>query len=403
MQNSHHQLIIILIVIFTLLQLAVLLIFGYTPYPDSEGYIYYAEESLSNSQPYPVTTMLHKYEFLWNIGAINAIVASLAVFHSITPLLVVYALMKGLTACFFYAVSNKLFGVQTAFISLILYVIYPANYGESTSVLSELPFMCFMMAGIYLALVKKWYVLAGMMLAVGNWFRPMAIVFLLALIVYLMFRWKNSLKLIMGYIIMIAIIGTLTMNRTGLFLYQAKTGWMALMDYSSDHSPKSMKVRERNDWNVAQKDSVWKSLFIDWVKDHPTEYIGQMPTKLVNTYVSDNVNMCTFIPDKNKIDYMYEEVSMPTLIKTFPNYSAVQLLTLLNLAFYYSILFVSLFGLLFYRHQAYLLPISIIILGTMILLLAGHGEARFHIPLMPFFIMMAAQQIVWKYGENRMD
>ena len=33
----------------------------------------------------------------------------------------------------------------------------------------------------------------------------------------------------------------------------------------------------------------------------------QMPRKLINTYVSDNVNMCVFLPDKAEKEYMYEE------------------------------------------------------------------------------------------------
>jgi len=46
-----------------------------------------------------------------------------------------------------------------------------------------------------------------------------------------------------------------------------------------------------------------------------------------------------------------------------------------------------------------LLPISIVLLGTILLLLVGHGEARFHIPFMPFVIMLAASFIdkkLWK-------
>ena len=39
------------------------------------------------------------------------------------------------------------------------------------------------------------------------------------------------------------------------------------------------------------------------------------------------------------------------------------------------------------------LPISVVVIGTVILLMVGHGEARFHIPLMPFIIMIAATLI----------
>ena len=399
MQDSHRQLIIILITVFTLLQLVILVVFGYTPYPDSDGYQLLAQEALQYGEPYPVKSLLNDYPFLWNIGSVNITVATLAIFHSVIPLLVVYALMKGITAWMFYAVTRQICGVQTAFIALVIYIIYPANYGESTSLLSELPFMFFTMLGLYLSIVKKMSLFGGVMLAIANWFRPMGIVFLVALMIYFLFKWRKSLKLLIGYVAMITIIGCATMYRTGLFLYQAKTGWMALMDYSSDHAPESMMVLERSDWNVSQKDSAWQSLFFDWLKDHPTEYVKQMPTKLLNTYVSDNVNMCTFIPDKADKEYMYEEVSMQTLKACFPKLSAVQWLSVVNLIIYLCILVCALCSLYYYDKTQYLLPIGIILIGTLLLLVVGHGEARFHIPFMPFFIMLSALFInkrIWK-------
>ena len=399
MQDSHRQLIIVIIAVFTLLQLVILVVFGYTPYPDSDGYQLLAQEALQFGEPYPIVSKLNDYPFLWNIGAINITAVSLTLFHSITPLLVLYSLMKGMTAWLFYALTKKLYGLQAAFIALIIYCIYPANYGESTSLLSELPFMFFIMLGIYLSIIKNIPLLGGMMFALANWFRPMGIVFLIALLIFFLFKWRKSLKLVIGYVAMITIIGCSTMYRTGLFLYQAKTGWMALMDYSSNHTPESMQVRDNTKWNVAQKDSVWQSIFFDWIKDHPSEYIQQIPTKLVNTYVSDNVNMCTFIPEKADKEYMYEEVSMQTLINRFPKLSAVQWLTVLNLIIYFCIIICALCSLYYYNKTHYLLPIGIIVLGTLLLLFVGHGEARFHTPFMPFVIILSAifiNKTLWK-------
>ena len=399
MQNSHRQLVLILIAAFTILQLLILAIFGYTPYPDSNGYISIAEECIAGNDWYPIATKINDYPFLWNIGAINAVVLTFKLFHSMTPLLVVYSLMKGITAGLFYAVTRKTNGSHAALVALILYIVYPANYGEGTSVLSELPFMFFIMLGIYLSLVRNCSIIGGMMLATANWFRPMGIVFLVAMMVFFLYQWRKSLKLLIGYIAMITIIGCATMYRTGLFLYQAKTGWMALMDYSSDHAPESLEVLKRADWNVSQKDSAWQSLFFDWLKDHPTEYVKQMPPKLVNTYVSDNVNMCTFIPNKTDKEYMYEEVSMQTLIDSFPKLSAVQWLTVINLIVYLCIIACAFCSLYWFNRNKYLLPVSIVLIGTLLLLFVGHGEARFHIPFMPFFIMLAASFVdkrIWK-------
>ena len=404
MQDSHRQLTYILIAVFTLLQLVILAIFGYTPYPDSDGYQLLAQEAIEYGESYPVSSLINDYPFLWNIGPINMTAASLALCHSITPLLVIYALMKGTTAWLFYAVTSKICGARTAFIALIIYIVYPANYGESTSLLSELPFMFFIMLGVYLSIVRNHSLFGGMMLAIANWFRPMAIVFLLAMIIYFLFKWRKSLKLFIGYAVTIMIIGCTSMWRTGLFLYQAKTGWMALTDYSTNHSQQSMEVRDNRDWNVSQKDSVWRSLFIDWLKDHPTEYIKQMPSKLINTYISDNVNMCTFIPNKEEKEYMYEEVSMQTLIHAFPHYSVVQWLTVANLLFYYLLIFAALLSIGHLNRQQQLLSINIILIGTLVLLLVGHGEARFHIPFMPFIIIMSAVFInKISYGKSRVD
>lgn len=386
MQNSHNK----IVFLFTITQLIILLVFGYTPYPDSDGYLLLANDSLQYGEPYPVASKINEYAFLWNIGAINITALSLRLFHSITPLLVFYALLKGVTSWLFYAVTKEIFGKRTAFIALLLYVLYPANYGESTSLLSELPFIFFILLGMYLSLVRKLSLFGGMMMAIANWFRPMAIIFILAMILFFLYKWRRSIKLLIGYSIMITIIGCATMHRTGLFLYKAKTGWMALTDYSTNNSSESLSIHERTDLNVTQKDSAWQSLFFDWLKDHPKEYISQMPSKLVNTYVSDNVNMCTFIPNKTTKDYMYEEVSMSSIVNAFPKCSVVQWLTIINLIIYYCLLITALFSLFYYNKNTTLLPVSTIILGTLLLLFVGHGEARFHQPFMPFFIMLSA-------------
>ena len=61
MQDSHRQIVLMLIAVFTILQLVILVVFGYTPYPDSGGYLYFAQEALHYREPYPVTSLLNDY------------------------------------------------------------------------------------------------------------------------------------------------------------------------------------------------------------------------------------------------------------------------------------------------------------------------------------------------------
>lgn len=395
MQDRRDQIVILL---FTLVQIALIFILGYTPYPDSEGYLALARECVAQGELYPVASQLNDYAFLWNLGSINLVVASLWLTgSSIMPLLVVYALMKGATAWLLYDTTRHLFNRHTARILLLLYVLYPANYGEATSLLSEVPFIFFSLTAIWMCVVRSWYIPAGILLAFGNWMRPFSILFLAALIIFFMFNLRKSLKLLAGYVLTICVIGALSYLRTGLFLYQAKTGWMSLMQYSWDNDiDKGTFVVNPNvicndtTLNVQQKDRMWRSMFFSWLSDNKTEYLRQMPAKLVNTYASDNVNICAFLPHKQEREYMYEELSMKTLKAQMPRLSAAQWLAVVNLLYYYALLITALLSLRWASRKTHLLPLVVIITGTLMLLLVGHGEARFHQPFMPFFMMLSA-------------
>lgn len=310
--------------------------------------------------------------------------------------------MKGCSAWLVYRIANILFKEKTAFITLLLYVAYPANYGESTSALSELPFMFFIFLGL-LAALKQQNIIGGMLMAFANWIRPMGIVFLLSTIIFQFIakRKKASLNILCGYLLVISCISSLSYIRTGYCIYKAKTGWMALLQYSVDNSPENDGYYTKADgYNAIQKDSVWQKRTIEWIVKNPKEYIRQMPKKFVKTYVSDNVNFCTFLPNKNESKYMYGEIDMKTLAHCFPNYNAIQWLTVYNLIYYYILLALFTGGIIMVikRHLlvSFIIPVSVVIIGTIILLLAGHGESRFHIPFMPFIIMLAAAFLSYK-------
>ena len=61
MQNRYSKLIILA---FLLVQVALIFICGYTPYPDSDGYIAAATEALRQGSPYPSPSQLHNLEFI---------------------------------------------------------------------------------------------------------------------------------------------------------------------------------------------------------------------------------------------------------------------------------------------------------------------------------------------------
>ena len=394
---SENRLVFTLVSVFTLLQLIILIIFGYTPYPDSNGYILLAKECLLYGEPYPAAATIHELPFIWNIAAINLVALSLKFFSSITPLLVLYSFMKGASAWLVYKITYRIFDNKTALLALLIYICYPANYGESTSTLSELPFIFFILSAIYLY-QKNCSITAGIFLAIANSFRPMAFLFLIVLLIY---DHKHILRTVSSYVLIILLIGSSTYIRTGRFIYQAKTGWMDMMLFSlnniNDEYPDPLYIENNDRLDCVQRDSVWRSRSIHLILKHPAGYIASMPYKLIKTFVSDNVNMCTFIPDKNTKTYMYNEISMPTLYRSFPHYSAVQVLTLINLIYYYLLLITSIYGCILLirkqEHKKLIMPVSVVLIGSIVIITVCHGEARYHIPFIPFIIMVAATAI----------
>lgn len=391
MQNSHHK----IITAFTLLQLIILCVFGYTPYPDSEGYIKLANDCLTYHEPYPVSIKLTDLAFIWNIGAINTVALSLKLFHSVVPLLVCYSLMKGATAWMLYKITQQITNTRTANIALLIYVLYPANYGEATSVLSEVPNIFFSLTALYLIICKKKNVMGGGIIAIANWFRPIGLVYIIAVTIY---QRKKAVKTMIGYAAMIGIIGWMSYYRTGCFIYQAQTGWMALLQYSVDNtatkSDDALPIITDTHINVTEKDKIWRNRFFAWLKEHPADYIAQMPEKLYKLFVSDNVNMCAFLSHKQHRKYLYSELNMRQLANDFPAYTPVQFLTMMNLFFYYILLVLFVTSCLQIRRLPYrqtlVLPFALIILNILMIMLVGHGEARFHYPFMPYIIIIDA-------------
>ena len=398
----------IIVAVFTVLQLLLLLIFGYTPFPDSEGYIALAAECAGSHDWYPMARSMHELAFVWNVGAVNIVVLFLRLTGSVTLLLVLYSLLKGVTALLLYRIVSCLADGRVALTALLLYVLYPANYGEGTSVLSETPFIFFALLGVLLALRNR-YLAAGVVLAFANWIRPMGLVFLLSLLLYVLYGRKSVLqrcsRLVMGYVLLVFVLGGACWLRTGRFIYQARTGWMALLQYSWDNSARTdadyimfpdgdpAYIDDSAGYDCCEKDSVWQARFFGWLGNHKKDYICQMPGKLAATFVSDNVNFCTYLPDKRSREYMYDELGMVSLFADFPHYSAVQIVTVCNLLYYYLLLVLAAAGIVTAVRKRWLsglvLSCPVIVLSLAVLLFFGHGEARFHQPIMPFIIMLS--------------
>lgn len=416
MQNSYHQVknhtLYLLTAIYFLWLLAVLLIFGFTPTNDGVGYIELAEHCLTQGQPYPTTTVYQTEPFIWNIGIINLVELSLWLTNTIWPVLLLLCLLKSFICLLTGLIAKQLFNHRIAIIVILLFMLYPNNWGQSTMISSEIPSTCLALATVWIAVSQRNLFFGGILLALANWFRPTATIFLICIILYFIFicrqyRLQNIIKIIAGYVVFILIIGTSCLIRTGYFVYQSRSYWFSMVDECYDGAevaphwgqpiwPKGTPryIENHEKMNCFDFERIWRQRSLCWLKDHPLEYLSKIPGRLYYMYQSDYDNMTVFLKDKSQPENNFITIPFKHLLSKASTLNVAQWLSLLCLLLYVCLLLMAFTATLQLitqaRYDALFLPLLIAVGGSLLLVLIMHGETRFKDPLMPFIFMLAA-------------
>lgn len=415
-----HRTLLFLTIVYTAALLMVLAVFGYTPGPDSEGYLMIARRCLNEGEPYPCTALIKGFPFLWNIGAINLVELSLWLTGSIMPLLVVFCVLKALTALLTALIAERLIGSRTAVATMLLYVLYPNNWGQSTMLLSELPMVFFSMAAVYVATGKPTtprLAAAGVLLCIANWFRPIAILILIAVAIhFFVFFRRDAIRRILlmaaGYAVTICIIGTETWSRTGHFIYQCDSFWYNMADDAYDGAtpdahfgePLFKKGTPRYIEDMESKtcfecSDIWRERCMAWLMTHKVEYLKKVPWRLRDMLWNDNDNASAFIAKSEKAISGSSKFYVPYrhALSQWGKLSFAQHIALATTAAYYVLVLLAIAGTVVLvrrrRWKAVFLPTAIIIIVTFATVLLVQGETRFKAPFMPYVFMLAGLSV----------
>lgn len=405
--------------IYFVFLLVILWLIGYTPHNDSDGYIEYAYQCIEQGEIYPCNALITGEPFIWNIGIINLILASFVMFKSYYPILFFMCFMKATTALLLSLITKELAGYKVAFFTLLIYILYPNNWAQSTMLMSEIPMVFLSMIALFVILKsKKTYILilSGILFGIANWFRPTIITYIIPLFIFL-FIYKNKKEVLRKFIFMIIgltsiilIIGIDSKIRTGHFIYKAESFWFNMVDHCYDGSPVKphyntdmyAKDKPRYIENMEQKtcfecSEIWRERSIKWLKNNPLEYLSKIPGRLYYMYMNDMDNLWAFSSEKHIPEKRNIQVPFRSILSKSSQLTALQWFALLSTIIYYSIITMAFLSVVrsIKRKQfnSILLPLLIVLLGSIAIVLAIHGETRFKDPFMPFIIMMAAHEI----------
>lgn len=393
----------------------ILVIFGYTPTNDGDGYIEYAMLCLEAGEPYPNTEIINTTSFIWNIGAINLIELSIVLFGSWRPVLLLMCVMKALTALLTARTAERLFGRRVAMIALLVFVLYPNNWGQTTTLLSEVPAIFLLVAVVYLMLTakrKSVLIIAGVLLFGSNYFRSIAIVIIVTFAGYYLLFDRGALlrrlvPMLAGYVLALCVVGAECYRRTGYFIYQGNALWYNVgFDaydgadiapyYGTDHYAKGtpLYIENMEAYNCFERNEIWKGRCMAWICGHKAEWIGKIPKRIMYMYYNDIDNMSFCLRDKS--DATKNNITLPyrTLNKEIGRLTGAQYAALVCSLCYYIILAAFLIGTLSmvrrkeWRQLALLL--MIIVIGTMSVVTVIHGESRYKEPYMPYIMIVAS-------------
>lgn len=295
----------VLFAFWIIAQIIVILAFWDKPQGSDQGaYMQLAKDCYEAGEWYPMGEHVYA-SYIWAPGFINFLILQLKLFGTLNLNMVFNLLMNiGIVGQIYY-LGKYFFNKRTAYISIIFWVLLYSNLMIVAPCGTEIPFLFLALSGFCLCLNQRIFTifLAGILFGLANWIRPLSIIFLIPILIFMFwqrYRWKYFLALFSSLFLIIGAIGIISQERTGYFIFQSSTSGVNLIMTANDRayggvassvfadSTNQAYIANIESYTFAQRDSIWKSRSIEWIKDNPLKYTFLYVKKLGGLYIEDS-------------------------------------------------------------------------------------------------------------------
>lgn len=293
-------------VISMVVQTVLVIVHWNTPQGSDPGiYIYLAERCAAVGQLYPCSADLYS-PYLFNPGWVNLLVVCINLFGTWKVALIGNLLMSAAIIYFIYFLGKRFFSRTTGYIAVILWSTMYSNWFVPASAGSEIPFLFLSLAAVWICLkYPEWwgYLLAGVLLILANWVRPLMVIFLLFIVLRMIMTRTGFVKYVALFapiVIGVWLIGSISLRNTGIFAPQASTSGVNLIMSANDKAyggvaghllsdtTSTCYIAGVDSLTFAQRDSVYKARSIEWIKSHPGKYAMLFVKKIGGVMVEDS-------------------------------------------------------------------------------------------------------------------
>jgi hypothetical protein len=287
------------------LQIGLIIWFWGKPQGSDPGvYMRWAGECYEAGKWYPMDK--HVYSpYICAAGFINLMILQLKLFGTLQANMILNLLMNIGIAAEIHLLGKRFFNKKVASLAVILWCVLYSNWMIVVPAGTEIPFLFFALTAFCLCLRPNGYRLmaAGLMLALANWIRPLAVVFLAGILIYMFlkkFSWKHVLCLLLPMLLTVFAIGKTTEKQIGYFVYQSTLFGVNLITTANDRayggnatsllrdSTGTAFIENSERYTFMQRDSIWRERSFQWIKAHPVRYSALYVKKLAGLYVEDS-------------------------------------------------------------------------------------------------------------------
>ncbi len=376
---------------------------------DAFSYKVLGRDTADMSPYYPGARDVYS-DYVFNPGYVNY----LAMFYRVTTndkvIMLGNIAWTALLMLLAYTVAGRLFGNRRlALITALGMLLFPTFAADVTALRTELIFTALAFAGLALALRDAWwgYVGAGVLWALANFVRPVAIVFLGPLCLYLLLKRVPLRRFIWMPVVALIItlgFGAVSRHYTGIFAYQSTTSGVTMLIGNNDDADggygnevfqpgKAGYIADKESQTFAQRDAYWRAQAIDWIKRNPGRFAALIPAKLLHTYALDTYAFSSLYGNRAQTDggdYLRALASRALHFEL----DWRDVVVLANQAMYLFVLASAVWGAVRMLRAKRCLP-ELLLMVLIILCATGAciltlGGARYHYPYLPFFFMLAA-------------
>lgn len=419
--------------IYFLLQI-VLIQFSEINYKSDALYYYkLAQECLQSTEFYPAS--FHLYEdYIVAPFYVNITIVILKIYNSTVSISLFNLLLTLLQLFVLYRITEKLFPVNIARLTLILYIFYINTIGLVLSNYTELFFLLLVSTSIYYFLLNKYYYLlfSGLMLGGAIAVRPAGWALLIALLLMQIYQGYKTRKILpsyfyvyIGVLIFIFIYGGWTYSHFGKFEFTSTTGPVNLLIGANETATggfNSTVFENGNAGHIENPDTLtyyetgefYQKQAIEWIYRHPVKWISLAPLKVLHTFGWDDIAISSLIgfEDLNfgraiKNLFAVNKLTSETLnVSGTPSFHYFLFLSL-NHIYYYLVLIAILLGIfLVLKNRNSNDGVYQIILFSLIsvfMIMITVGTPRYKYPVFILLLPFAAYYIQMKLGLSSLN